>query len=41
MTLSKFNKLYDHFKWYHDLDMRNITFRELEKEQAKDDEWLE
>ena len=40
MTLSKFNKLYDYYKIYHDLDIKNITFADLEKEQAKDDEWL-
>ena len=40
MTLSKFNKLYDYYKLYHDVDMRKITFADLEKEQAKDDEWL-
>ena len=40
MTLSKFNKLYDQYKKYHDLDIKNITFEQLEKAQAEDDEWL-
>lgn len=40
MTFWKFNKLYEHYKFYHDLDMKNITFEELAKKQAQDDEWL-
>lgn len=40
MTLKKFNKLYEHYKFYHDLDMKNITFHHLEELQAEDDEWL-
>lgn len=40
MTLKKFNQLYNHYKIYHDLDMKQITFEQLEEAQAKDDEWL-
>ena len=40
MTLKKFNQLYNHYKIYHDLDMKQITFEELEEAQAKDDEWF-
>lgn len=40
MTLRKFNKLYDYFKIYHDLDIKNITYKKLEEMQEKDDEWF-
>lgn len=40
MTLRKFNKLYEYYKLYHDLDVTHTTFKKLEEEQAKDDEWL-
>lgn len=39
MTLRKFNKLYEYYKTYHDLE-KNYTYRELEEAQAKEDEWL-
>lgn len=40
MTIRKFNKLYEYYKFYHDLDMKKITYQQLEEEQQKDDEWL-
>lgn len=40
MTLRKFNKLYEHYKIYYDLEINKITYQQLEKQIAKDDEWL-
>lgn len=41
MTLKKFNKLYDWYKFFHDMDAKNVTFDDIDKAQAKDDEWLD
>ena len=40
MTLKKFNQLYDWYKTYHDMDMKKMTFQDIDKAQAEDDEWL-
>ena len=40
MTLRKFNKLWDHYKYYHDIE-KSTTYMQLEKEQSEDDEWLD
>ena len=40
MTLKKFMKLYKHYQSYYDFDKSTMTYVELEKKQAKDDEWL-
>ena len=40
MTLKKFNRQWELYKLYHDLE-KNTTYSELEKMQAKDDEWLD
>lgn len=40
MTLKKFNSLYNYYKFYYDLEIKNITFEMLEKEMKKDQEWL-
>jgi len=39
MTLRKFNKLWEWYKVYHDLEKSN-SYREIEKKQEKDDEWF-
>lgn len=39
MTLRKFNKLWEWYKAYHDLE-KKYTYAELEKAEEKDDEWL-
>jgi len=41
MTLKKFNALYDWYKFYRDLDIKNVTFESLDKAQKEDDEWLD
>ena len=33
-------ELYEIYKFYHDLDMKNITFQHLEELQMEDEEWL-
>ena len=40
MTLKKFNRQWELYKFYHDLE-KNTTYSELEKMQSKDDEWLD
>ena len=40
MTLRKFNKLWEHYKYYHDIE-KSTTYAQLEKEQSEDDEWLD
>jgi hypothetical protein len=40
MTLKKFNQLWNYYKFYRDLDIKKITFEDIEKKQAEDDEWL-
>ena len=40
MTLRKFNKLYTHYKTYYDLEVKKITFEQINKAIAKDDEWF-
>ena len=40
MTLWKFNKLYEQYKIYYDMEIKRITYEDLEKKQAQDDEWL-
>lgn len=40
MTLKKFMCLYEQYKLYYDMDKKNVTYEELDKKQAKDDEWL-
>jgi len=39
MTLRKFNKLWEHYKFYFDLEKKS-TYQEAEEAQSKDDEWL-
>lgn len=39
MTLRKFNMLWEKYKYYFDLE-KNSTYREMEKAQAEEDEWL-
>lgn len=39
MTLRKFNKLWEWYKTYHDLE-KKYTYAELEKAEENDDEWL-
>jgi hypothetical protein len=41
MTLKKFNALYGWYRKYHDIDMKHITFDDLDKAQENDDEWLD
>ena len=37
MTLRKFNMLWEKYKFYFE---KNSTYREMEKAQAEEDEWL-
>lgn len=39
MTLRKFNMLWEKYKFYFDLE-KTTTYKEIEKAQAKEDEWL-
>lgn len=39
MTLRKFNKLWEKYKFYHDLEKLH-TYQEIADIQAKDDEWF-
>lgn len=40
MTLKKFNKMWDYYKFYHDLE-KTTTYEEFDKKQAQDEEWLD
>ena len=40
MTIKKFNRQWELYKFYHDLE-KKTTYDEVAKEQQKDDEWLD
>ncbi len=40
MTLRKFEQLYNHYKFYYDMEVSKITYRESEKRAIEDEEWL-
>ena len=44
MTLTMFNKLYEHYKNDFDLELRlknaNMTYKEAFEQQQKDEEWF-
>lgn len=40
MTFGQWHKQYNHFKNYHDIKVKGISYKELQAEQAKSDEWL-
>jgi len=40
MTIKKFNRQWELYKFYHDLE-KKTTYEEVAKEQQKDDEWLD
>jgi hypothetical protein len=40
MTIKKFNRQWELYKFYHDLE-KKTTYYEVAKEQQKDDEWLD
>ena len=40
MTVNYFYKIYSHYKNLHDFNLMNITYREFEEKQIKNEEWL-
>ena len=40
MSINLFYKLYFHYKDLHDFNVSHMTYKELEKKQIENEEWL-
>jgi len=40
MTLRKLTKLYNHHKNYYDFTLKKISYKDLEEESIKSEEWI-